>query len=365
MPMLALLYSKPMKQLPSHRDNYTRNSTAPKRVPKPRDILPKRRIGSCPTLLVNCANPNGAQTTLCAEPNTALQEPCTKPNSVSSGFCARPANVARRLLLVVCLLMTAFTLVACNINGSSNNREPVVIAAPPYYDWDGFTKIGQRYTYSDGQTLADKNGIDVSEAQGDINWDDVRADGVRFAFIRVGYRGSTEGNIYLDGYYDYNIAGAKQAGVECGVYFFSQAITVEEAQEEAAFVLDTLGGMSLEYPVVFDYEMRASGINSRVSGVDSSTASAIADAFCEAVEAGGYTAMLYGNGYDLGHYAEDTLMKWPCWYAEYGALPSFTNAYTIWQYASDGSVKGIGTNVDLNLDLSDIGKKADRNTSQS
>lgn len=222
---------------------------------------------------------------------------------------------------------------------------------PPFYSWDGFSKIGQRYTYQSASGLADKTGIDVSEAQGQIDWRAVRADGIRFAFVRVGYRGSTEGGIYLDDYFVHNLSEAQKAGVECGAYFFSQAVSVEEAKEEAAFVIDALAGTKLEYPVVFDYEMRASGINSRVGAVTREQATAIAQAFCSAVEEAGFDAMVYGNGHDLGHYDLDALSRWPRWYAEYGALPSFTESYAIWQYASDGSVAGVNTVVDLNLDM--------------
>ena len=240
----------------------------------------------------------------------------------------------------------ACVLAAC---GSSEEGEQ---APPPYYDWDCFAKDGQFYLFEAGGMSNTRTGIDVSESQGYIDWPKVAESGVKFAFIRVGYRGSTEGGLYLDDCFSYNIDAAREAGIECGAYFFSQAVSAEEAREEAAFVLDALDGVALDYPVVFDYEMRASGINSRVSGVESHLATSIAAAYCEAVEAAGYGAMLYGNGYDLGHYDLDALDSYPIWYAEYGALPAYPQAFAIWQYASDGQIDGIDTPVDLSLQMS-------------
>ena len=98
-----------------------------------------------------------------------------------------------------------------------------------------------------------KKGIDVSEFQGEtIDWQQVKAAGIDFAILRLGFRGMTEGGLNVDATFEENYQGATAAGLKVGVYFFSQAITQEEAQEEAQFVLGTLNGRELTYPVVFD-----------------------------------------------------------------------------------------------------------------
>lgn len=261
-------------------------------------------------------------------------------------------RLATTLLVGLVIIGALICLPACTARNGAGEAEETV--ATPFYNWDGFVKSGQFYGYTQDNKAALKTGIDISESQGWVDWQAVKESGIAFAFIRIGYRGSTEGGIYKDDYFDYNISEAQNAGLECGVYFFSQAISEEEAREEAEFVLECLGNTKLEYPVVFDFEMRASGINSRVSGIDKQTATLIASTFCETIEAAGYESMLYGNAFDLGHYNDELLDRWPLWFAEYGALPSFTKEFAIWQYASDGSIKGIDTAVDLNLDLHDV-----------
>lgn len=222
---------------------------------------------------------------------------------------------------------------------------------PPYSDPQGFTWENGRVSYTeDGETTA-KTGVDVSDHQGYIDWDAVAADGIEFVFIRAGYRGSTEGELFQDDYFEYNLQFARAAGLQCGVYFFSQAISEDEAREEAEFVLQLLNGAELDYPVAFDYEQNAAGIQSRIEGMGREESTAIAQAFCETIERAGYKAMLYGNGYDLANYALDALDGYGLWYAEYSGYPSCRRPYAVWQYSNEGFVAGIETAVDLNLDI--------------
>src|SRR5699024_10816934 len=131
--------------------------------------------------------------------------------------------------------------------------------------------------------------IDVSSHQGEIDWQKVATSGVEFVFIRLGYRGyGSEGTLNLDPYFKQNLAGAKAAGLKVGIYFFSQAISVEEAREEAQFVLSYLAGTQLDYPVVYDWEP-ISGASARTDGLDSVTLTDCAITFCETVAQAGYT----------------------------------------------------------------------------
>lgn len=223
------------------------------------------------------------------------------------------------------------------------------------YDWSKLEVSGDRYAYVvDGQTRS-RLGVDVSENQGSIDWNAVASDGVEFAMVRLGYRGATEGDIYLDEQYWTNLEGARAAGIDCGIYFFSQAITTDEAIEEADFVIETLGGAQLQYPVAFDSEVLASQGITRTAGLTDDELSAIADAFCERIRQAGYSTVVYGNYYDMSSYDIATLNGGGVWWAEYDVtVPSNFTDIVMWQYTSNGHVAGIDTAVDLNVDLSNV-----------
>ena len=210
------------------------------------------------------------------------------------------------------------------------------------------TENGHLAYYEDG-VVASRLGVDVSEHQGWIDWPSVANDGVEFALIRIGNRGATEGLLYPDDYFEANINGAREAGILVGVYFFSQAISEEEALEEAAFVLDHLAGRTLDYPVTFDHEY-VTGLNGRTSNLTDEQVSSYARIFCDAIEAAGYETMLYGNKKDLNRLHYVLLSTHDLWFAEYdSAYPTIERDIAIWQYTSSGSVNGISTRTDLNI----------------
>lgn len=221
------------------------------------------------------------------------------------------------------------------------------------YDWSKLDTTNGRYAYVvDGQVKS-KLGIDVSENQHWIDWKEVKADGIDFAIIRLGYRGATEGELFVDDYFEYNLANAREAGLDCGVYFFSQAVTEEEAREEAQFVISQLNGAKLQCPIAFDSEVVSQIEDARTADLTDAELSKIADAFCDAIEAAGYTSLVYGNAYDLRSYDYDALNGRGIWWAEYGASsPSHYTDIFIWQYANGGQVNGIDAAVDMNIDFS-------------
>jgi len=251
-------------------------------------------------------------------------------------------KTAMRVACALVALAVVVALCAC-VPGASSPW------SSPYYDWEGFHQQNGRFVYEGEGGLVTETGVDVSDNQGWIDWWAVADDGIDFALIRCGFRGSSEGGLYPDDYFEYNLASAHDAGIACGVYFFSQAVTVEEAQEEARFVLDLLGGVPLEHPVAFDHEREAEGIDSRVDELTGEQATAVAQAFCEVIQDAGYKTMIYGNGYDLARYDWDVLEHDELWYAEYGSFPSCRQPYAVWQYTNDGQVDGIDGAVDLNL----------------
>jgi GH25 family lysozyme M1 (1,4-beta-N-acetylmuramidase) len=193
-------------------------------------------------------------------------------------------------------------------------------------------------------------GVDVSHHQGSIRWDEVVDSGIRFAMIRLGHRAVSDGVIRLDTYWEENFTGARNAGLPIGVYFYSQAISVEEAREEAAFVLDVLKGQRLEFPVVFDWEIYSE--NGRNANLDPETVNACAIAFCEEIAKAGYEPMVYFN-LDLANRFWDleTFQQkgYPFWLAMYRSTMNWPYEAQMWQYTETGRVDGIDTPVDLNL----------------
>ena len=174
------------------------------------------------------------------------------------------------------------------------------------FDWANLDTSSERYVYIDNGKVRSKLGIDVSENQDEIDWKAVANDGIDFAIIRLGYRGATEGELFTDARFEQNLAGAKAAGVKCGVYFFSQAVNAKEAQEEADFVIKQLGGTQLEYPVAFDFEEAVPGVLvPRAVGLGKDTMTEIGEAFCKRIEEAGYRSMIYGNYYDRSEHTSE------------------------------------------------------------
>lgn len=240
---------------------------------------------------------------------------------------------------------------------------PILEDVPaPGYDASAFYREDGRLYYDDGATPV-AYGVDVSSHQGEIDWQAVAADGIQFAMIRLGYRGyGSSGSMNLDRYFEQNLAGALEAGLDVGVYFFSQAITPEEALEEALFVLDHLEGRELTYPVVFDWENIDGGVTARTDGLDDAVLDACAAVFFETIAEAGYQPMAYFNGY-LGmlHYDLSAMADYPFWYAYYtkGTVPTLPYDFRMWQYSSTGSVAGIEGNADMDICLRPYGKAWD------
>lgn len=191
-------------------------------------------------------------------------------------------------------------------------------------------------------------GVDVSFWQGYIDWNKVKNAGVDFAIIRVGGRGWGDGELMLDDYVHTNYRNATDAGVQVGAYFFSQAINVDEAVEEAQFVLELVKDWDVKMPIVFDWEY----VNpeARTANVDARTLTDCTKAFCQTVEAAGYEAMIYFNADQSKNrvYLEE-LADYKFWLAMYDTVLNYPYKVDMWQYTDAGSVPGISGNVDINL----------------
>ena len=217
------------------------------------------------------------------------------------------------------------------------------------YDASLFQLDENGYMHYESDLYTSTVGVDVSRYQGNIDWAQVKASGVDFAILRLGYRGYGTGKIVLDTYFRQNIQDAQANGIEIGVYFFSQAITPEEARAEAAYVLEMLNGRPLELPVFYDWET-VEAEEGRANGLDGETVTACAAAFCRAIQDGGYRAGVYFNlqmGYHT--YGLEQVRDWVWWLGEPGQHPSFYYETQLWQYDHGGTVPGISGAVDRNL----------------
>lgn len=191
-------------------------------------------------------------------------------------------------------------------------------------------------------------GIDVSVYQGLIDWAQVKEAGIEFVMIRLGYRGYGTGKLVEDENFRANLEGASDAGLDVGVYFFSQAVSEAEAIEEAEFVLDKLDGIRLTMPVAYDWEYIDE--DARTADMDRRTLTDCSLAFLRKIEDAGYRPMLYYNTSQvrkLLHLSE--LEQYDGWLALYSEVMTFPYRIKMWQYTCTGSVPGIEGNVDINL----------------
>ena len=191
-------------------------------------------------------------------------------------------------------------------------------------------------------------GIDVSQYQQEVDWQQVKDAGFEFVFIRVGGRYGSTGELYQDDLCQQHYAGAKAAGLKIGAYFFSQAINTQEAKEEAVYALAQVADWELDLPLAYDWEH----INesTRTADMDAETLTACVLEFCKTVEATGLNAMLYTNAYysDVGLDLEK-LQSIPIWLAMYSDEMTYPYQIAAWQYTNQGSVPGITGNVDIDL----------------
>lgn len=191
-------------------------------------------------------------------------------------------------------------------------------------------------------------GIDVSEWQENVDWEKVKAAGIEFVMIRVGWRGSEKGLLAEDVSARDHYAGASAAGLKVGAYFFSQAVSPEEAEEEADFLLQIVKDWQLDMPLVYDWEYISA--DARTGNMDADTLTACAKAFCHRVAQAGYDPMVYFNtsqSFDLLHLGE--LTDYQFWLAQYRTALLYPYRVDMWQYTDAGSVPGIEGNVDINL----------------
>ncbi|MCC8067201.1 MAG: glycoside hydrolase family 25 protein [Clostridiales bacterium] len=219
------------------------------------------------------------------------------------------------------------------------------------YIWSNLSWDGEIASYED-TTYTSRLGIDVSYHQGEIDWQKVKDYGVTFAYIRIGYRGYGESGVLCEDTkaLEY-ISEAQKAGIDVGVYFFSQAISEEEALEEAEFVIEKLQGIELQLPVVYDPESILDD-EARTDDVSGEQFTKNTITFCRRIWEAGYEPMIYSNMlWEAFEFDLEELTNLEIWYADYEKIPQTPYHFTFWQYTNSGSVNGIDGAVDLDIQI--------------
>lgn len=195
-----------------------------------------------------------------------------------------------------------------------------------------------------------RKGIDVSYAQGDIDWKKVADSGVEFAIIRAGRgRAGSSNTMKEDDYFRQNIKGAQENGIDVGVYFYSYATSVSEAKEEARFLLKIIDGYKIQYPVILDMEEEFQ------SGIGTKKLTKMIEAFFEVLMEEKYFPMFYSYKTWLENNLDMTILdKYAIWLAQVGDEVTYDGGYYIWQYSFKGKVDGIATDVDLDYSYRDF-----------
>lgn len=200
-------------------------------------------------------------------------------------------------------------------------------------------------------------GIDVSEFQGKINWDKVKADGIKFAILRVGYGMDLESQD--DKYIERNIEECERLGISLGVYLFSYANTTAKASSEAEHTLRLIAGHKMPLGVWYDIED-----NNTSGSVSKSTLTDIINKYCSIIKEAGYDVGIYANLNWLNNKIENSVQnKWPVWVAQYNSECQYKKDYVMWQYSSSGKVDGISGNVDMNYYYGELDTTIDKDTS--
>ena len=277
---------------------------------------------------------------------TVLKILCVTAGVLLLTACAPQADPATSSSSTVPSTTTAPTTLPTTVISTTTKPVP----QPNPYGPADFSKDGQWMALNGAKV---RRGIDVSAYQGDVNWQKVKNDGIEFVFVRIGFRGyGSAGNMVEDTYAMTNLRGAREAGLQVGAYFFSQAITVAEAEEEAEFALSILGDFVLDLPLVYDWEYVKD--TARTANVTAHELTAFAKAYCAKVEEGGCKSMVYFNEkYAAGRLQPEELGGIDFWYARYDGKMDLPYRAQVWQFSNTGRVSGIYGNVDLNIWLID------------
>lgn len=224
------------------------------------------------------------------------------------------------------------------------------------YDPEGFRiEDGFMAYYDENGNKISHLGVDISYHQKKIDWEALKASPCEFIMLRCGYRGYTEGGLVEDEKFHEYAQAAVDAGFPIGVYFFTQALTEEEAVAEADFVLDLIKDYPISYPVVIDSEyVSSSSARTNQAEMTKEERTALLIAFCERVKEQGYYPMVYASENWLRRDLDASMLQpYEIWAPQYLDQNDFMYDFTIWQYTDAGQMPGIDGVVDLNISMVD------------
>lgn len=254
--------------------------------------------------------------------------------------------------IILCVLLVLTLVLAIVIRSKTSHQKMAgEDNVSDKIDYTAIQKIDDRYYYED-RNYRSSFGIDISEFQENIDWQKVKDAGVEFVFLRIGRRGATTGLLYDDTEFETHYEGARKAGLKIGVYFFSQACSIKEAQEEADFVISRLKGKKIDFPVAYDLEeVYLTDETPRISELTREEHTANALAFCRRLNKKHYDAMIYTYQYWAETYYDmEQISAYPIWYAVYDTdEPKLEYPISIWQYSKTGMIDGISVPIDLNI----------------
>ncbi|MCM1045508.1 MAG: glycoside hydrolase family 25 protein [Candidatus Gastranaerophilales bacterium] len=243
----------------------------------------------------------------------------------------------------------------------ADGKEEWVLISPylPKHDYD-YTKLVcqsdlMKY-YEDGKQVSFV-GVDISKYQDYVDFVKLKKAGVDFVMIRVGARGYGTGQLVIDEYFYDNIKRASDAGLEIGLYFFSQAVSVEEAVEEANLVLENIGDYQVDYPIAFDMEYIPND-SARIDSLNKTDKTTITKAFLDTVQAAGYVAMIYGNKeWLIKEIDMSKLTAYDVWLSQAADIPDYPYKFAMWQYKTNALIDGISGYANLNISFIDYSEK--------
>lgn len=256
-------------------------------------------------------------------------------------IAAGAAAVALGLILFI-------SISSCSNNEiTSVNYSSGIVLEDTYWETDdkGFMNYNK-------EGYSSSVGIDISQWVEDIDFTAVKKYGVEYVILRLGYRGYTEGGLFSDENFEKYIKAAQKAGLKVGVYFVTQAISEDEAIEEAEYVLKYISGHKIEMPVYIDMEEVYD--TARTDEMTADDFTRIAAAFCKKVEEAGYRGGIYANETWFNNKLDfDKIKHYDIWLAKYSDILSTDLAINMWQYSSEGTVDGTEMWVDMNVRVSE------------
>lgn len=221
------------------------------------------------------------------------------------------------------------------------------------YDFVGLVYQEPVMKYYDKGKVASHLGVNLNRNSGDVNFEKLKSAGAEFVMVRMGARGYQNGQITMDDKFATYVQQAREAGLEVGLTFYSQAVTKEEAVEEANVVLSSISANSITYPIVFDMET-VSNDTSRIDTLSKMTLTSIADSFCKTIKEAGYSPMIYGNKYWLLRKIDLTkLGSYDIWLSQEEDIPDYPYRFSMWEYTREGLIDGVSGDASLSISFID------------